>query len=292
MRYSVRHRSTLSYAQPVARAQFNLRLVPRPWPHQALVEQSLDLSPAPTSRRELAGPYWGNTTQLAFEERLETFDIESAFAIDVAVTPPPASGSSIADIRTEALAERDLSELAPAPFLFGSRIAAPSAVIAAWGAPHLDAGEPILAAAQSIMHQLHREFSYDTKATTSRTPPEDAFAKRAGVCQDFAHVMIIALRAAGIPAAYVSGYLLTLPPPGKQKLVGADAMHAWVDVWCGSELGWVGFDPTNNRMVGEDHIAIGMGRDYADVAPINGTFIGSAPQSLKTGVDVSVIDVV
>ena len=98
--------------------------------------------------------------------------------------------------------------------------------------------------------------------------------------------MIMALRAHSIPAAYVSGYILTRPPPGKEKLVGADAMHAWVDVWCGQALGWVGFDPTNNCLVSEDHIAIGMGRDYADISPIDGTFIGSAPQSMSSAVDV------
>jgi transglutaminase-like putative cysteine protease len=162
--------------------------------------------------------------------------------------------------------------------------------ITAWGSDLLGPRDDVIAATRNLMGALHREFTYAPGKTTSRTPPQEAFEARHGVCQDFAHVMIMALRAHGIPAAYISGYLLTRPPPGKPKLVGADAMHAWADVWCGNELGWVGFDPTNNCLVSEDHIAIAMGRDYADISPIDGTFIGSAPQSMVSAVDVVRMD--
>jgi transglutaminase-like putative cysteine protease len=140
------------------------------------------------------------------------------------------------------------------------------------------------------MQAVHREFVYQPGVTTSATSPEEAFASRRGVCQDFAHVMIVALRSQGVPAAYASGYLRTVPPPGKPRLVGADAMHAWVMVWCGRELGWVGFDPTNDCLARGDHILIAMGRDYADVAPIDGTFVGSPVQSLTSSVDVEWFD--
>lgn len=290
MRYSVRHSSELSYAAPVANAQFNLRLAPRLWPHQSLVSQELRLDPEPSLRRELLGPYWVSTNQIGFDTPLKTLAIESRFTIDIAPIPAPLSGPSVADIRAQALVQRDLSDLSTAPYLFGSRIAAMDAAIATWGAPYLEAGTDIIAAASALNHAVFSEFTYKPGSTDPRTPPPEAFAARAGVCQDFTHVMIIALRAAGIPAAYVSGYLLTRPPPGKPKLVGADAMHAWVSVWCGSELGWVGFDPTNDKFEGENHIAIGMGRDYADVSPINGTFIGSAPQTLKSAVDVELVE--
>jgi transglutaminase-like putative cysteine protease len=290
MRYRVRHTSTLAYAAPVANAQFNLRLVPRPWPNQRVIEQALELTPEPAMRRDMAGPYWVNTTQVGFDAPLSTFEIASSFTMDVTPLPVPQFGPPVAQVRNEALAQRDLSELSPAPYLFGSRIAALDETIGGWGAGHFAPDTDILAAARAIMQAVFGEFAFQPGSTDTRTPPEQAFAARRGVCQDFTHVMIIALRAAGIPAAYVSGYLLTLPPPGKPKLVGADAMHAWVAVWCGRELGWVGFDPTNDRLAGEDHIAIGMGRDYADVSPVNGTFIGSAPQSLKTGVDVELVE--
>jgi transglutaminase-like putative cysteine protease len=144
-----------------------------------------------------------------------------------------------------------------------------------------------MSAAQRLMEAIHREFRYDPKATGAETPPLVAFNQRSGVCQDFAHIMIIAARANGVPAAYVSGYLRTLPPPGQPRLVGADAMHAWVNIWCGDELGWIGFDPTNNILVHEDHIVTAMGRDYADVAPIDGVFHGGVGQTMDVSVDVA-----
>jgi transglutaminase-like putative cysteine protease len=137
------------------------------------------------------------------------------------------------------------------------------------------------------METIHSEFDYDDNATVTDTPPSQAFRQRRGVCQDFAHIMIIAARAFGIPAAYVSGYLRTLPPPGQARLVGADAMHAWVNLWCGEEFGWVGFDPTNNLLVEADHIFTAMGRDYSDVAPLDGVFHGASGQLMNVSVDVA-----
>jgi len=198
----------------------------------------------------------------------------------------PTDGPTVARLKAEALAVRDLSPLAPAPYLFDSRITATSEEIGNWAAPKLAPDRSIIAAASGLTQAIHGGFAYAPGETTSSTPPIEAFRMRKGVCQDFAHVMIIALRTHGIPAAYASGYLRTIPPPGKERLVGADAMHAWVNVWCGAALGWVGFDPTNNCIVHTDHIQIGMGRDYADVAPIDGTFFGNAPQEMDTAVDV------
>ncbi|RYD63112.1 MAG: transglutaminase family protein, partial [Sphingomonadales bacterium] len=137
--------------------------------------------------------------------------------------------------------------------------------------------------------RIKREFRYDGKATAFDTPVAEAFAKRHGVCQDFAQVMIAAVRAAGLPAAYVSGYLRTRPPAGKPRLVGVDATHAWVNVWCGPALGWVGFDPTNGCTVGSDHIVTAVGRDYSDVAPIDGVFLGQDGQDIHVSVDVEPI---
>jgi transglutaminase-like putative cysteine protease len=161
-----------------------------------------------------------------------------------------------------------------------------SAEIAAWAAPLLPAQQGVLAAGQALMQAIHDEFTYDGSATTTDTLPEAAFRARHGVCQDFAHVMIVAARAHGIPAAYVSGYLRTIPPPGRPRLVGADATHAWAALWCGDELGWIGFDPTNATLARSDHIFTAMGRDYADVAPLDGVFHGGAGQTMTVAVDV------
>ncbi|MEM6858414.1 MAG: transglutaminase family protein [Pseudomonadota bacterium] len=286
MRYTVRHVSKLGYATPVARARLNLRLKPRLRAGQTLVREALRLSPEPGTREDQFGPYWVKTTQVGFHEPLKKLEVTSEFVIDIEPPQTPQSGPSIATVQAEALAVADLSDLAPAPYLFASRITRMSAPITDWASPFLPRGGDIIASVSALMDAIHKAFTYAPGATDSRTPPEEAFEARSGVCQDFTHIMIMALRAHSIPAAYVSGYILTRPPPGKAKLVRADAMHAWVDVWCGQALGWVGFDPTNNCLVGEDHIAIGMGRDYADISPIDGTFIGSAPQSMSSAVDV------
>jgi transglutaminase-like putative cysteine protease len=128
--------------------------------------------------------------------------------------------------------------------------------------------------------------TFDPKATDVLTEPAEAFARRRGVCQDFSHIMIAALRGLGIPAGYVSGFLRTIPPRGKRRLEGADAMHAWVQAWCGAEMGWVEYDPTNDLAVAADHIVVARGRDYADVAPVTGALRISGPHKSTQKVDV------
>jgi transglutaminase-like putative cysteine protease len=140
------------------------------------------------------------------------------------------------------------------------------------------------------MHRIRSEFRYDPKATVISTPLHEVFENRHGVCQDFAHVMIAGLRGLGLPAAYVSGYLRTIPSPGRPRLQGADATHAWVSLWCGDELGWVGFDPTNDLLVENDHIVLAIGRDFADVSPVDGIIVGSPKQKLGVAVDVVLVE--
>ena len=294
MKYVVRHLTRITYAQPVARARFNLRL--SPWTDwgldgsQNLTRHTLRLSPEPAFRKELLGPYCVNTTRIGFEQPIARLEAVSEFTIEVTPGAEPEGGPTVQLVANEALLQRDLSALSPAPYLFGSRIAVLSADIGEWARQYADRDAGIVTAASALMSTIYHDFAYTKGATNSATPPAEAFAKRKGVCQDFAHIMIIALRSLGIPAAYVSGYLRTIPPPGAKRLVGADAMHAWATVWCGNELGWIGFDPTNNRLARENHIQIAMGRDYADVAPIDGIFIGSTPQKMNTSVDVQQLE--
>ena len=286
MIYRVRHTNQVSYASPVQHAQFNLRLAPWPMVGHTLLEQSLDIHPQPSARDVRDGPYLVKTLHLGFLKPLKTLEVTSEFRIVLDPPPAPGGGPSVARVASEALGVRDVSTLAPAPYLFASRIAVIDDTIGRWAAPYLTPDFDIVRAASALMGAVHAEFAYVQGATDSATPPATAFQQRRGVCQDFAHVMIMALRAHGIPAGYVSGYLRTLPPPGKEKLVGSDAMHAWVSVWCGADLGWIGFDPTNNTLAQHDHIAICMGRDYADISPIDGTIIGHSEQTMKSAVDV------
>ena len=290
MRYRVRHFSTLEYAAPIERARFNLRLKPRLRLGQMIESDTLTLSPKPSTHHDEPGPYWVNTSQALYTAPLKKLEVTSEFVIGITPPDPPDGGPTLSALRSQALAARELSDLSPAPYLFASRLATASPGIASWGSQHLAPSDNAVTAISNLTRAIFEEFTYAPGKTNSATLPDEAFKARHGVCQDYTHIMIIALRAHGIPAAYVSGYLLTRPPPGKSKLVGADAMHAWVEAWCGDQLGWIGFDPTNNCLAAEDHIPIAMGRDFADVSPIDGTFIGSAPQRMKSAVDVERAD--
>lgn len=180
--------------------------------------------------------------------------------------------------------------LSPANFIYPSPMIPLTPEITEWCGQSLAPDRGIVEAAYELTRRIKQAFRYDTDATETDTTPADAFNRKAGVCQDYAQVMIAGLRAAGLPAAYVSGYLRTIPPPGKKRLVGADATHAWVMLWCGPARGWLGFDPTNGVGMNGDHIVTAVGRDYADIAPIDGIFVGQSGQSIKVSVDVSPLD--
>lgn len=293
MLYDIRHLTTVTYASPVQLARFNLRLRPAPWPGQTVEQFRLAIDPPPALVEEEAGPFIVNRSRLIIRQPLSRLVIESRFRVEVdepTLFAQPGSlalsGPTVAQVRAEAAATRDLTAMSPASYLYPSPMAPTSAAIAAWAAEHFPTQQGILAAGTGLMRAIHAQFTYDGAATTTETLPEVAFRTRHGVCQDFAHVMIVAARAHGIPAAYVSGYLRTIPPPGQARLVGADATHAWASLWCGADLGWIGFDPTNATLARSDHIFTAMGRDYADVAPIDGVFVGGEDQTMKVSVDV------
>jgi len=293
MRYAVTHSTTMEYATAVRLARFNVRLRPAAWPGQVVNDYALSVDSWPASIVEGEGAYYVNESKFTLAAPVQRLQVESRFTVTREALAPGlfgASGPVLGALRERAMALPDLTALGPAAYIFASPIAAPEREIALWAGGLLGDDMPVMDAGRALMAAIYGEFAFDNSATYPDTPPIDAFHLRRGVCQDFTHVMIIAARAHGIPAAYVSGYLRTLPPPGQPRLVGADAMHAWVNLWCGEELGWVGFDPTNNVLADTDHIFIGMGRDYSDVAPLDGTFRGSAQQTMFFSVDVAPLD--
>ena len=290
MRYRVRQDSRLHYRTGVADARLNLRLRPAAWPGQTVRDFRMTLDVPPTERVDAPGPYLSNVTTLRYDGRLSSLRVVTEFTADLAPPPVPDATPDLTELRQLASEARTLGALAPAAYLYGASMSPPDETIGAWAAPDLPDHMPVLDAARALATHIHRAFAYSPGTTTSRTLPAEAFAARAGVCQDFAHVMIVALRMHGIPAGYVSGYLRTSPPPGRPRLVGADAMHAWVAVWCGPDAGWIGIDPTNDSLAREDHIVLGMGRDYADVAPVNGVFVGGGKQRTDFRVDVVPVD--
>ncbi len=303
MLYDIRHLTTVKYASPVRLARFNLRLRPAAWPGQVLDRFKLVIDPPPWSIQDESGPFIVNRSRLTIREPLAKLRIESRFRVEVSdpsliaamvigdganpCADPLMGGPTVAQIRERAARNRDLTAMGPASYLYPSPMAPSSPAIAGWAEAFFPTQQSVLVAACTLMRAIHQEFTYDGDATTTRTLPDEAFAARHGVCQDFAHVMIVAARAHGIPAAYVSGYLRTIPPPGKPRLIGADATHAWANLWCGDDLGWIGFDPTNDTLARADHIFTAMGRDYADVAPLDGVFHGGSKQTMTVSVDVA-----
>lgn len=289
MIYHVRHQTILRYAAPMRLARFNLRLRPAPWAGQWTSDYALTVDPAPSTIESRPGAWPVHVARLVIESPIRQLTIESRFRVGVADSAPPKpqpDDPAIGAVANAALADRDMSASAPALYLYASTRAPLLPQVGAWVGDGLDPDRPVVAAALALALRIRAEFAYDPGATDASTPVADAFAARHGVCQDFAHVMVVALRLAGLPAAYVSGYLRTDPPPGRPRLIGADAMHAWVMLWCGPTRGWIGFDPTNGCITGNGHIFVAMGRDYADVAPMDGLFVGGGGQSIQAMVDV------
>jgi len=285
MIYHVRHQTILRYASAVRLARFNLRLRPAPWPGQWTSDYALDVDPVPASIESRPGGWPVHVARLVIESPIRQLSIESRFRAGVQSGAPiiaQPDDPSIATVAQAALFDRDMGPSAPAHFLYASARAPLLPDIGRWVGDTLAPDRSIVAAALALAQRIKAEFSYEPGVT----PVADAFAARHGVCQDFAHVMVVALRLAGLPAGYVSGYLRTDPPPGMPRLVGADAMHAWVMLWCGPTRGWIGFDPTNGVIAGDGHLFVAMGRDYADVAPMDGLFVGGSGQSIQLMVDV------
>lgn len=288
MIYALRHCTTYAYEEPVGFARCVLRLTPPDSATQTILASTVTVTPTPAAVKDGIGPFGERTRAVTIDVSHTSLVIEALARVDVHAPTPPDPGASAAweGVRAQAYASRILGPDGPAPFLYptGRTPAAPA--ITAYARESFSPGRPIVAAAQELMIRIHADFAYDPDATNVSTPALDAFEARHGVCQDFAHVMIAGLKGLGLAAAYVSGYLRTTPPPGKRRLEGADATHAWVSVWCGEALGWIGFDPTNAILVANEHIVLAVGRDYSDVAPIDGIILAPGAQTLKVEVDV------
>ncbi len=289
MIYDIRHVTRFDYGASVKFARCNLRLKPIHWSGQILESYRLSISPSGRCAPARAEAGLANVMRLVVEEPVRHLVIESVsrMTVDRPVPMPSPNDPTLAQIATAARASRDASPAGPASYMFPSPLIPLDRDIAEWCAIDLDPDRPCLDAAIALARRIQEEFEFDAEATLVDTVPHEAFEKRRGVCQDFAQIMITGLRAAGLPAAYASGYIRTIPPPGQERLVGADATHAWVLLWCGSDLGWVGVDPTNGIWMAGDHIVMAIGRDYAEIAPIDGIVLGSGAQKMDVSVDVA-----
>ena len=288
MRYDVTQVTIYDWGAAVPFADCVFRLIPIERRGQRVHVSDLTVDPAAATMIDGLDFFGNHVTRVGFRRSHRRLTIRATAAVTVAPAPSldPDPSPAHEAIRDRAAASRSLASDDPIQFLFPSRWVPLNPAVTEWAASSFPPGRTIVAGALALTRRIHADFAYDPAATDVATPLARAFAERRGVCQDFAHVMIAGLRGLGLPAAYVSGYLRTVPPPGEEKLAGADAMHAWVEVWCGADLGWIGFDPTNGIAVGCDHIVVGHGRDYTDVSPVTGIILSAGSQGLTVAVDV------
>jgi transglutaminase-like putative cysteine protease len=286
--YRIDHETTYVHSGRASTSQHIACLKPRALANQNVRWHELLIEPVPETIHERVD-YFGNHVH-RFEILSPYVELRVTSRSLVEVTPlassvDPEAGvpweqvRSLAAFHAGAPVDHDIQFRYPSPYV------AVGAELASFAGPSFRAGRPVLAAALDLMHRIHREFRFDPGATTVTTPVTRVLVDRHGVCQDFAHLMIGCLRTLGLPARYVSGYLLTDPPPGQPRLVGADASHAWLSVH-DPAFGWVDFDPTNDVLPDTRHITTAWGRDYGDVSPLRGVVLGGQRQTLRVGVSV------
>ncbi|ETA50851.1 transglutaminase family protein [Ponticoccus alexandrii] len=275
------------YQNPARSARTLLRMQPLNRPDQRLVSGLLTIDPEPATRRDWTDFFGNAICEVAHDAPTDRLTFRYAGRVERRPVPDGLDLSCpLADLGHEMAEVGDLGPGAPHHFIGASERVQPVGEITAFARAVTSPAMSALTAVKAISRQMHAEFDFDSTATDVRTDPAEAFRNRRGVCQDISHVTIAALRAVGIPAGYVSGFLRTVPPEGKPRLEGADAMHAWVRAWCGAEVGWVQIDPTNDMRVGTDHVMVALGRDYADVAPVRGTLTSAGEHDTQHHVDV------
>ncbi len=287
MKYKISHRTIYEYESQASLSHSELVLVPRNTNFQTCTHSSVRLRPEP-STRSMRPDYFGNTViTICLEIPHAKLDIladsevslEAGPLITAELTPPW-------EQTADAMARREnMVDLGASEFMFPSPMIGPDKSIGQWARQIFTPGIPVLVGARDLIHRIFTEFTYDPGATSTATPLSQSFEMKRGVCQDFAHVAIAALRSLGLAARYVSGYLNTQPPPGKPKLVGADSSHAWLSLYIPGP-GWVDMDPTNDVFPTDQHITLAWGRDYGDVTPVKGTVLGGGNHQLNVAVDV------
>jgi len=291
---NVIHETRFDYAPPVKTAQHMAHLKPANNSLQRLLSHQLEVSPAPAQQHEATDVYGNTRAFFSLQSRHERLVVRARSVVQTSARNPVQSPAPWEVVREHLRYHRGAAYDPAAEFVFASPYVPKHPDFVAYARPSFTAARPLLEAARELMQRVHADFEYEAEATDVSTPALEAMQLRKGVCQDFAHVMLACLRSLGLPARYVSGYLLTQPPPGQARLVGSDASHAWVSVYLPGEDGasgeWVDLDPTNNRAPGEDYVVLATGRDYSDVSPVRGVLHGGADHKLRVAVTVSPLE--
>jgi transglutaminase-like putative cysteine protease len=283
MKFRVRHLTTYHYSDPVTLSHHAAHLRPRADTGQRHHSVDVQIRPFPAVLRDDGTDYFGNpTTFFTIQDPHTTLEVEASFTVETRPAPSlPGDGGGAWDCGGP-LGGGEMD------FVFASSQIPVLAEARAFALPSFAPGRPLVDAVLDLTRRIHSEFTFDPDATSVGIPLAEVFAEKKGVCQDYAHAGIACLRSMGLSARYVSGYIRTLPPPGKEKLEGADASHAWLSVYIPG-WGWLDVDPTNNMTAGEDHVVVAWGRDYDDVSPIRGVVLGGGEHHVDVAVDVDVV---
>lgn len=285
MRYKIRHATHYRYSEAVSNSQHDLHLLPRDLDRQRCLSTTLEIRPTPIVCRERFDYFGNRATHVVLASAHSELRATAESEVEVAVQANPAADADAPWDDCARVIASGREDLRVQELTFPSPFIVPSKALRDYAQPCFPPGRPLLAACVELMGRIHKDFTYDPRATTIATPLAEVLEKRRGVCQDFAHLMIACLRGLGLSARYVSGYLMTTPPPGMPRLQGADASHAWLSVWS-PRFGFVDLDPTNDVIVGDTHITLAIGRDFGDVTPLRGVIHGGGQHSLHVEVDV------
>ena len=286
-RYTVEHLTRYAYTAPVSQSWQLARLTPRALGWQKLLSHALHIDPKPDARHDTLDSFGNHVTHFGLHGAHRLLSVRMQCLVEVAprVAVGSAAGATVQEVREALRADPTLDDLAPA------RLSEPTPLVPFTDAARRYASAALLPerdwfdAVSALMHSIHDDFEFDSTATTVTTSVDEVLEHRRGVCQDFAHLMLACLRGHGLPARYVSGYLLTDPPPGKPRMLGVDASHAWVAAYSPA-YGWVEFDPTNDQLADQRYITLAWGADFADVVPVRGVILGGGEQLLDVEVSV------
>jgi transglutaminase-like putative cysteine protease len=288
------HETRYDYAPTVKTAQHMAHLKPAHNSRQRLLSHRLEISPQPAQQSEAQDVYGNTRAFFSLQARHDKLRVVATSLVETSSPPQPARDLPWEEVRERLRYHRHAAYDPAAEFVFASPYVPRHPDLLAYARPSFTPGRTLLEASRELMARIHADFEYETEATDVGTPALEALAMRKGVCQDFAHIMLGCLRSLGLPARYVSGYLLTEPPPGGIRLVGSDASHAWVSVYVpgasAAEGEWADLDPTNNREPGEDYVTVATGRDYSDVSPVRGVIHGGTHHRLHVAVTVAPTD--
>lgn len=283
-RLRVDHETSYVYEQDVLCSSHLAYLRPRNTDRQRWLKHEILIEPEPTCRQVRTDIFGNEALAFAVEREYRSFRVATSGEVEVDAQAPVAGTPAWEDVAAEVVRSLEASKTA-----FASPYAHVDETVRTYARASFGRGRPVFDVARDLMTRIHADCRYAPGTTRIGDQPADILRMRQGVCQDFAHLMVAALRSHGLSCRYVSGYLRTYPPPGMPKLVGCDATHAWVSVWCGPERGWIEFDPTNDRLAGEDHVVLAWGRDFGDVSPLKGVITGGGNSTLRVAVNVDAV---